>query len=128
MAVDWDLETAAQRGAVGNHTADIYALDADGPVTATASKDRTVQIWDTRVGRAVAVLREHMGSVLDVRLRHYRVVSASLDKTVKMWDLRTPQVSFRTLDGHSQGVHCVDFSDELVVSGGVDTAVRIWQV
>ena len=118
-ALRLDLSRRIPCGTVADHDGDIYALDTGGALVATGSKDRTVQISDTRQrSRPSLVLREHTGSVLDVRLRQHRLVSASLDKTVRMWDLRSPTAPFRTLDGHAQGVHCVDFSDELVVSGG----------
>jgi len=130
--LQWDLTTMqCQRSFVG-HSADVYAVHAQGPASllVSGSKDRTIRVWDSRTpdGRCASTLRAHTGAVLDLKLRGNRVVSASMDKTVRMWDIRQPHVPLATFEGHSEEVHCVDFRDRLVLSGSRDTSLKVWTV
>jgi len=128
----WDLATGTSLEAFHGHTGDVCCAHGDGhpPFLATGSRDRTVRVWDARIsgGRAVAEMRGHAGTVLDLKLHGNRIVSASMDKTLKVWDLRQPDAPLANLEGHSAAVHCVDFQDRLVISGSVDTSLRIWTV
>jgi len=128
----WDLESMRSVEGFSGHDGDVNAIHAEGPssLLATASKDRTVRVWDTREpnGRSVVVLRGHTGAVLDLKLRGNRIVSASMDKTVRMWDVREPQAPLAVLEGHSAEVHCVDFRDRVVLSGSRDTSLKAWTV
>lgn len=129
----WDLGTMRSVETFQGHNSDVYALHSEGcsSVFVSASKDKTVRVWDPRAGPidcCTGVLRGHTGAVLDVKLRGHRVVSASMDKTVRMWDLRSSQSTLATLEGHSAEVHCVDFRDRMVVSGSRDTSLKVWSV
>lgn len=128
----WDLETMRTRRTFLGHDDDVYAIDADEPssLLVSASKDRTVRVWDTRNpdGSCVGVLRAHTGAVLDLKLRGNRIASASMDKTVRMWDIREMKAPLATLEGHSAEVHCVDFRDRMVLSGSRDTSLKVWTV
>jgi len=130
--VRWDVGSSRPLFSCMGHSGDIYAIHGDDPerLLATASKDRTIRVWDMRQagGRSVAVLKGHTGAVLDLRLRGNRIVSASMDKTVRMWDIREPQAAVTTLEGHSEQVHCVDFRDRMVISGSRDTSLKVWSV
>merc|ERR1711871_762243 len=68
----------------------------------------------------------HTGAIMDVKMRGCRVITGSKDKTIKLWDVRQPSSPILTLYGHSHAVHSVDFSDDFIVSGSVDTGLRVW--
>eukprot|EP00403_Amphidinium_massartii_P018832 CAMPEP_0178424496 /NCGR_PEP_ID=MMETSP0689_2-20121128/28239_1 /TAXON_ID=160604 /ORGANISM="Amphidinium massartii, Strain CS-259" /LENGTH=500 /DNA_ID=CAMNT_0020046133 /DNA_START=26 /DNA_END=1528 /DNA_ORIENTATION=+ len=130
--IRWDLGTARPFETCQGHSGDIYAIHGDEPesLLASASKDRTIRVWDMHQdgGKCVSVLKGHTGAVLDLRLRGNRIVSASMDKTVRMWDIRQPKAPITTLEGHSEQVHCVDFRDRMVISGSRDTSLKVWSV
>jgi len=127
----WDLETtAAIDSTFKGHESDIYCLHTDGlsHQFVSGSKDHTVRLWDSRGLHKSHVLRGHTGAVLDVKLHGNRIVSCSMDKTVKVWDSRRAEEPITSLVGHGAAVHCVDFVDALIVSGSVDTSLRLWTV
>jgi coatomer subunit beta' len=56
--------------------------------------------------------------------------SGSLDRSIKIWSLNSaaPKANF-TLNGHEQGVNCVDYyrgDKPYIISGADDRLVKIW--
>ena len=81
-------------------------------------------------GRLIQTYAEHGYEVLSLACAadNARFVSSGGDRTVFLWDVTTAQ-TLRRFSGHSGRVNCVCFAgegDSLVVSGGFDTTVRIW--
>ncbi|KAL6402530.1 hypothetical protein AUP68_15010 [Ilyonectria robusta] len=85
-------------------------------------------------GRLIQTYAAHGYEVLSLAVAadNERFVSSGGDRTVFLWDVATA-VTVRRFGGnaqsHSARVNCVSFAgdgDSLVVSGGFDTTVRIW--
>ena len=71
----------------------------DSRQLASASRDRTVKIWDAATGECLQTLEGHSGSVRSVVFSHdsRQLASASGDRTVKIWDAATGEC-LQTLD------------------------------
>ena len=61
-----------------------------GKRVATASKDKTVKLWDATSGQEMLSLKGHSGVVWSVAFSPdgNRLASAGSDRTVKVWDAR----------------------------------------
>ncbi|XP_039266898.2 notchless protein homolog 1-like [Styela clava] len=102
----------------------------DGRIIASASFDKSIKIWDGKVGKYLASLRGHVGPVYqiswsaDSRL----LVSGSGDSTLKVWDVHKRSLLL-DLPGHADEVYTVDWSPDgqRVVSGGKDRILKIWR-
>jgi len=96
---------------------------------ASASDDRTVKLWDARLGQEKQTLKGHSGSVNAVAFSPDGTVvaSASDDGTVKLWDARSGQEQ-QTLKGHSRSVNAIAFSLDgtVVASASDDRTVKLW--
>ena len=66
----------------------LVAFSPDGPRLASASKDRTVRLWDPASGEELLILRGHEDDVSSVVFSPdgMRLASASEDKTVRLWN------------------------------------------
>lgn len=85
-------------------------------------------------GRLIQTYAAHSHEVLSLTVAadNARFASAGGDRAVFLWDVATAQTLRRFwhhAEGHVGRVNCVSFGgaeDALVVSGGFDTTVRIW--
>lgn len=117
----------------------------------TGSSDRTIRLYNpfpsTTIpeirpqakpsvpqGRLIQTYAAHGYEVLslDVAADNERFVSAGGDRSVFLWDVSTAVTTRRfggNAQGHSARINCVSFAgdgDSLIISGGFDTTVRIW--
>ena len=102
---------------------------------ATASKDKTVKVWDTKTGDELFTISGHQGAVGSVTFGPdgKTIVTASDDRTVKIWDAKTG-AEIKTLSGHKDAVWDVviyeskeDSKEKFIISGSRDGTVRIWK-
>ncbi|MEH2246300.1 WD40 repeat domain-containing protein, partial [Nostoc sp.] len=101
----------------------------DGQTIASASRDKTVKLWN-RNGQLLQTLQGHNGSVWGVVFSpdSRTIASASNDKTVKLWN-RNGQL-LQTLQGHSDSVLGVAFSPDgkTIASASDDQTVKLWNL
>src|SRR5262249_47935724 len=84
------------------------AFSPDGPLRASSSRARTINLWDARTGRLARTLTDHTADVYGVTFSPEGdlLASGSADKTVRLWDARTGHL-IRTLEGHTDIVRSV---------------------
>ncbi|KAI9770859.1 MAG: hypothetical protein M1839_003022 [Geoglossum umbratile] len=107
------------------------AFSYDSARLASASRDRTVKIWDASSGECLQTLKGHSDWVHSVALSHdsARLASASDDCTVKICDTSSGEC-LQTLKGHNNSVGSVTFSRDSarLASASDDRTVKIWDV
>jgi serine/threonine protein kinase/Tol biopolymer transport system component len=107
------------------------AFSPDGRWLASASHDKTVQLWDVETGQEVRALKGHAGQVTSVAFSNggHLLATGSADKTIKLWDPASGH-EIRTLKGHTGYVDAVAFSPDgrWLASGSHDQTVKLWDV
>lgn len=109
----------------------------DGSRIATASKDKTAQVWDADTGMPVSPPIRHENVVTDVAFSPDGscILTAGWDKTARIWDAYTGQPVGPVLR-HSEPVRRARFTPDgrfvITLTGSTNSStggeVRIWEV
>src|ERR1022692_2193012 len=102
-----------------------------GKRAVSASRDKTLKVWDLATGRALRTLEGHSARVYGVAATPdgRRAVSTSRDRTLKVWDLETGG-ALRTLQGHYRSVYGVAVTPDgkRAVSASHDNTLKVWDL
>src|SRR5271166_228103 len=124
--------TALVRTLAG-HTNEVnaVALSRDGRLAVSASRDKTLKVWEVPSGLELNTLKGHADEVFGVAVSGdgRLAVSASYDKTLKVWEVKSGR-ELHTLAGHTGWVNGVALSDDarLAVSASQDKTLKVWEV
>merc|ERR1711934_148383 len=139
------------RGCLEGHSGWVTAIattNENPDMILSASRDKTVMAWqltreDGAYGYPSKALRGHRRfvghekGVLSVAFSadNRQIVSGYRDKTIKLWNTRGEckyTIQADGAEGHTEWVSCVSFSPNashpLIVSGGWDKLVKVWQL
>ncbi|KAG9239719.1 nuclear migration protein-like protein nudF [Amylocarpus encephaloides] len=123
---------------------------SSGNLLVSASRDKTLRIWDVSTGYCVKTIREHAEWVKDVSPSYDGrwLLSVVVDQTARLWDASSGEHK-QTFLGHEHVVECCVFappasyghlatlaglkkppplssSGEFMATGSRDKSVRIW--
>ena len=109
----------------------ISALDlsTDGKLLASASLDKTVQVWNIDKRSKLATFKGHKVAVSTVAFSPdaKTVASGDVKKEIKLWDVSN-RSERATLTGHTSRICALVFSPDgdTLVSGSDDGTIRFW--
>lgn len=115
------------------HTADIdqVVLSRDGLTALTASRDKTLILWDIQTGQIIRHFEGHSDWATSVAFSpdERTALSGSVDKTLILWDIQTGQI-LRRFKGHTDGIYAVAFSPDglTALSSGLDRTLILWDI
>lgn len=105
------------------------AWSPDSKRIATASKDKTVQVWNASDGSNVVTYTGHTNIVDAVSWSPdgKRIVSAALDKTVRVWNAADGS-DIIVYTGHTDKVAAASWSPDgkYIASAGADMKIQVW--
>ena len=134
MTMVWDPRSSNQSPIrkLEGHRDDIIGVDfsPNGLALATGSDDGTCRVWDCRMWRTAAVLRDHQGECKRVSFSPYgrALATTSGDGTAKIWDMYTFACT-DTLEGHEDNVFDAAWGRDgnFIVTGCHDNKWRLWK-
>lgn len=109
---------------------DVVAFHPNNAYAFSGSCDRTVRMWDINRGSAVRLFTGHTGNITAMECAPNGKTLASADDigTIILWDLASGR-RIKRMRGHGKGgIWSLSWSVEssLLVSGGMDATVRVW--
>lgn len=118
--------------------------------TLRSAADKLIKLWNAYTGDIIRTMSGHTEGLSDIAWSNDNeyLASASDDKTIRIWSVDTVSylqsdcargkgysspwqgITVKILQGHTNFVFCVNFNhaSNLLVSGGYDETVRIWDV
>jgi WD40 repeat protein len=104
----------------------------DGNQIVTASRDKTLKIWDVETGKCLAVLFGHESTVRAVAWSPdgTKILSGSRDKTLKIWDAFTFKEITPPIEPALEWIRAVAWSPDStrIVSSGDDCSCMTWNI
>lgn len=114
------------------HAGTVYCLQFDDEKLVTGSTDATIKVWDLK-GQVRHSLTGHTARIRCLRYNDTMLASGSVvrpctcmsarrltpvpqDHSIKLWNLADLTL-VRTLTGHTKYVYCVQFVDNMLVTG-----------
>ncbi|KAE9409374.1 WD40 repeat-like protein [Gymnopus androsaceus JB14] len=123
----WDMRTGQAHRTLLGHSAPITCLQFDEIHIASGSLDKTIRIWDVRTGGVFETLKyEHPVTALQFDSR--KVVTATGENGIKIYNRTSMQHSTLLTNGHTSPVERLRYMDRYLVSGGRDSAVKVWSL
>jgi WD40 repeat protein len=108
----------------------VARFSPDGQQVATASDDRTAQLWDAATGERIGPPLRHEGEVVDVAFSSdgRMLATASWDGSARLWDVATGEPCVLPLFHNGPRVTSVSFSSHAhtLVTGSWDGTARLW--
>jgi len=105
------------------------AFSPDSRRIVSASRDRTLKLWNAETGEELTTLKGHTKGVNDCAFSPdgSKIISASDDYTLKLWDTETGK-ELLTLKGHTYMVNACAFSPDgrRIVSASDDGTLKLW--
>ena len=115
-----------QRGDINS-----VSFSQDGNLMASASNDKTINLWKTLSREYLKTLKGHTDYVNSVSFSPDGrfLASGSFDTTIKLWNLSSAELP-KTLKGHTNAVNAVTFSPDgkLLASGSSDETIKLWEM
>jgi WD40 repeat protein/energy-coupling factor transporter ATP-binding protein EcfA2 len=146
----WDIESGEEIQTLKGHTEWVYAVihlmkvlkgntifvsavavTPDGKHAISASRDKTLVVWDIESGEEIQTLKGHTEWVQAVAVtpdgKH--AISGSSEKTLRVWDIESGE-EIQTLKGHTDGVYAVAVMPDgkHAITGSDDDTLRVWNI
>ncbi|KAI9367738.1 quinon protein alcohol dehydrogenase-like superfamily [Aspergillus egyptiacus] len=108
---------------------DCLVFSANGSMLLTAVRNRA-QIWSTKLGMLIHDLHGRCDPVSHAVFGNDDKLVATMSrrgKVIELWDTCGGALT-KTLEGHTDGILCVDFSKDgrCIVSSSLDKTIRVW--
>ncbi|MHC4947788.1 MAG: WD40 repeat domain-containing serine/threonine protein kinase [Planctomycetota bacterium] len=125
-----DAATGRERSRLSGHALEVFDIrfDRKGERLVTASRDRTVRVWDFEQHAMLRRFRGHTDTVNGALFRDAgSLLSAASDSTLRAWRLEPIATRLIRFEHHGPAAHVAWAPDgSWLVSAGADQTVRRW--
>jgi WD40 repeat protein len=123
----WDSGTGQVQGEFTSHSQRVrdLAFSSDGALLATCGEDRKVVISRSTGEQSFELPRQGAKVMTLVFCGPTQLATAGSDNIVRIWDLKE-RAEIAALEGHTGTVAVLAYHQNVLISTGFDTTVRVW--
>lgn len=102
----------------------------DGKFFVTGSHDRTIKLWDARLGKEIISVKAHKENINSVTFSYdgRYIISCSEDKTVKLWDADNLQLIKTFETGMLNTKVILSKNADFFIVCGEDSIIHMWDI
>ncbi|KAJ3311842.1 Mitochondrial fission protein [Boothiomyces sp. JEL0838] len=120
----FDLRSGSCHRELKGHFGAVTTVNFDDNVIISGSMDKTIKLWDLRMGDYTHSLNT-AGNITDLSFDFSRIAIACSTKSINVYHRTSGNVV--ELEGHSKSVRTVKLKGGRIVSGGMDSTIRVWR-
>lgn len=109
------------------HKSPVVSVSLNRKTAVSASRDKTLRVWELDSGECRHILRGHRMSVRCLKSDNCKVISGGTDRDLRIWSLNTGQC-LQTLSGHDASITSLWYDPDTLTSGAVDGVIRVWDL
>ncbi len=126
----WSSTDLGLKGTLKGHKRGIWdcQFSMHDRVLATCSGDKTIKLWSLADYSCVRTFQGHSTGALRVRFLSggLQLVSCDSEGLIRLWNIRSNECVF-TLDAHDDRIWAMDIEDDMLVSGGADSRLKMFK-
>ncbi len=128
----WDVRNGKNQTLTGHSMPilDVATL-SNQPYCCSASRDRSLRVWNLQKSSCIATLTGHNDWVSSVVFTPSgdRIISGSFDRTIRIWEVASFSC-IHTIEGHSNWVQklAITPDGQKLISIGQDRSIRLWDI
>lgn len=94
-------------------------------IIGTNTESGLVEIWNFRTGLLEKEYSDDAKWTVSVWNKHERLVNCDPDGTITIWDPQEERT--HRLSGHLGHIECIYYEPGLMITGGIDQTIRVWE-
>jgi len=104
----------------------IRAMEIEGPCIYVGGCETIIRSYNLETAET-KMYQGHKGWVYTIKLRGERMYSAGDDRSIIIWETETGRI-LEQLNGHANGVTCIEFANKDLYTGSFDTTIYQWDL
>lgn len=119
------VRTGQAHRTLTGHLGPVTSLQFDETHIVSGSLDKSIKIWDLRMGTPLETLRYEF-PVTALQFDSRKIIACTGENGVEVWNRTSRRHERLVVNGHTKPAERMRFVDRYLVSGGRDGVAKVW--